>query len=494
MAGFKALAESFAEKQTQSGVKLRVGEVAGWIHAVEGWLKAGRRIEWKCADILNYLMTCSVAFDCSEACRFGLSAAPTTEISAKQAETIFPPEVQAAAIMILRDNPIEYVVKAGGMLHKGDEILLEVDWLSMLTMQIGQQLHLMPVGATGKGKSHHGKVSLEFSPPEYVIFVNEPSPKSFFYAQRAGIRFDKAVVFIDDARGDHIPVLKSLSSPNRLKPRAWSVEDQEFIDLQIEGNLTVWTSSVSPLRDEGGQLTRRFVVVNPTEDTWLDEAVARHIIDSRRRGITKVDLPKEFEIVKCMTKILKEKKCRVTTPFDFEIPSDPQRTLPAMFITLLEASAVANQFRRITVEKGQERLILAEPEDFEEARKCWQYLALYQMKVDAIGLRVLDALADDEPTGAIDEKGREVRPEPGEKAPTVTWLAKKLKESPATIQKKLNNLYEAGLVDRKWWGAWNTAHYYWRTNLSWQPGKASRSEVNHLRRTSSGSSCLPLTA
>jgi len=119
-------------------------------------------------------------------------------------------------------------------------------------------------------------------------------------------------------------------------------------------------------------------------------------------------------------------------------------------------------FKRLIVESEGEKILWAEPEDFKEAKKIWKEFALYQMKVDYTGLRILEALPDKEPQGSLDEKSRETRPEPGDDAPTVSYLAKKLHESPRTIRDKLNNLYDAGLVDKKWWGSWNTEHYFWK--------------------------------
>lgn len=387
-------------------------------------------------------------------------------IEALQTPTVFSDEVKAEAMKHLHENPIEYVVKVGNILHKGDEVLLELDWLSTLTPELNQQLHLMSVGKTGKGKTHHAEVALEFVPKEYVIYVNEPSPKSFFYASKAGVKFDKCILLIDDARDEHIPILKALTSQNRRKPRAWSVDDQEFIDMQIEGNIVVWCSSVRPLRDEQGQLVRRFYIVNPTEDPALDEEVKQFIIERRRRGLGIGELPKEFEVVKCMTQILKQEQCRVITPFDFDFPADPERTLPGFFMTILEASAKANMFNRIVTEKDGEKTIWATPEDFERAKRIWKQFLLFQKKVDYLGLRVLDILPDKEPEADITEtktgKIIEVRPEPGPDAPTVSWIAKKLREKPREINRILTDLYEAGLVNKKWWGAWNTAHYYWK--------------------------------
>lgn len=457
MAGFERLAESFASFQSENGVKLRAGEVAGWIRGIQAWLRDGKKIEWNCGDIKNYFKNCKIDFTCPDDCPYA-----TPSIMADQKETIFPDEIKVEAMKQLQSNPIEYVVKVGNMLHKGDQALLEMDWLSELTPELAQQLHLMSVGKTGKGKSHHAEVALEFLPREYMIYVTDPSPKSFFYATKAGYRFDGCVVFIDDAREEHIPILKSLTSHNRRKPRTWSVDEHEFIDINIEGNFTVWISCVSPLRDEQGQLTRRFFVVNPTESGELDEEVGRFTVERMRLGLSKEEIPPQFEVVKYMSKILKEQRCKVIVPFDVELPTDPQRTLPSFFMTILQSVAKANMFKRLVVEKDEEKIVWAEPEDFEEAKKVWKEFALYQMKVDYTGLCILDALPEEEPKGTIGEDGKETRPEPSDKAPTVSYLAKKLHESPRTIRDKLENLYDAGLIDKKWWGSWNTEHYYWK--------------------------------
>jgi len=413
-----------------------------------------------CSDLEEY---CPGRENCTLFAKtVGVKTEPMQGVVAEQKETIFSEEVKAEAERRLIENPIVYVVKTGNLLHKGDDVLLELDWLSSLSPELAYQLHLMGVGKTGKGKTHHAETALEFIPREYIIYVNDPSPKSFYYAAKAGVKFDKCVLLIDDATEDHIPVLKSLTSQNRFKPRAWSVDEQQFIDLNIEGDLVVWCSSVSPLRDEQGQLTRRFFVVNPVESEELDQQVARFTIERMRRGLSRKEVPPEFEVVKCMTKILKENRVKVIIPFEFDFPVDPQRTLHSFFVGILQAVAKANMFKRLVVESEGEKTLWAQPEDFEEAKKIWKEFALYQMKVDYTGLRILEALPDREPQGSLDEKSRETRPEPSDDAPTVSYLAKKLHESPRTIRDKLNNLYDAGLVDKKWWGSWNTEHYFWK--------------------------------
>jgi len=381
----------------------------------------------------------------------------------EQAATMFSEAVKAEAERCLMEDPIVYVAKVGGLLHKGDEELLKLDWLSALSPELSQQIHLMSVGKSGKGKSHHCEVSLEFIPIEYVIYVMEPSPKSFFYAAKAGIKFDKRVLLIDDARQAHIPILKALTSQNRRKPRAWSVDEQEFIDMNIEGNMAVWCSSVSPIRDQEGQLTRRFLIVNPSEDEALDKQVAEFAIARIRRGFGVGDVPPEFEVVKCMTATLKEQTCRVVIPFEFNFPTDPQRTLHNFFLSILQAAAKANMRKRLTVDREGERILWAQPEDFEEAKKIWIGFAVYQKgKVDATSLRILDVLPEAEPQGSMDEHGKEMRPEPCDTAPTVTYLSRRLKEAPSTVRDKLENLYDAGLIDHKWFGSWNTQHFYWK--------------------------------
>ena len=412
-----------------------------------------------CGELEEY---CPGRENCTLFAKTMVKAEPIEGVVAEQRETVFSEEVKAEALQRLKEQPIAYVVKIGNLRHKGDQVLLELDWLSSLSPELAYQLHLMSVGKTGKGKTDHFETALEFIPRENVIYVNDPSPKSFYYAAKAGVKFDKCILLIDDATEDHIPILKSLTSQNRLKPRAWSVDEQQFIDLNIEGDLVVWCSSVSPIRDEQGQLTRRFLVVNPVESEELDRQVAKFTIERMRRGVSRKEVPLEFEVVKCMTKILKGNMCKVVIPFEFDFITDPQRTLHSFFVGILQAVAKANMFKRLVVEREGEKIIWAEPEDFEEAKKIWKEFALYQMKVDYTGLRILEALTDKEPQGSLDEKEKETRPEPSDDAPTVSYLAKKLRESPRTIRDKLNNLYDAGLVDKKWWGSWNTEHYFWK--------------------------------
>jgi len=380
------------------------------------------------------------------------------EATKSRKKTTFNPETVTKAEEILKSgNPLVFVVATAHQngAHIGDDEILETLFLSTLTPELEEQLHIMGIGSTEAGKSNIMEIALEFLPDEYVVDPSDPSPMSFYYARMSGANFDGCVIYVDDARAEHVPILKALASNRRRAPHLMTVKEQEPLDVVFDGSYSVWVSCVQPLRDEQGQITRRYLLVNPDETPEQDERVVHARKEKGRLGLGKKTLHPDFDVVKAIVQIIKESKKKVVIPFDFTFPYEKQRTNIGFFILLIHS--VSKLFERQRVTTGS--TILAEPSDFFTAARLWDsHLALQLRKIDKLALRVFEKVPENEPKEYYnpDTKGTDLI---GVVA-TRQSIAKEMKESPSTIRDKLTELFKAGWLDYKKVGR---SYVYWKS-------------------------------
>lgn len=121
-----------------------------------------------------------------------------------------------------------------------------------------ERLYADIVGSPQSGKSTITTAVLEGFPEENVINASEASPKSLYYlAQQQPERLKDAVIYIDDGRPEHIPVLKTFRNEGNVRPTNLTVSDGVFLELVVQYRPVVLASSVTPLRDMEGQATSR---------------------------------------------------------------------------------------------------------------------------------------------------------------------------------------------------------------------------------------------
>ena len=101
-----------------------------------------------------------------------------------------------------------------------------------------------------------------------TVASSEASPKSLYYlAEQQPERLKDAVIYIDDARPEHIPVLKTFRNEGNVRPTNLTVSDGEFLELVVQYRPVVLASSVTPLRDLEGQATSRAFLASVPDAT-----------------------------------------------------------------------------------------------------------------------------------------------------------------------------------------------------------------------------------
>jgi hypothetical protein len=242
----------------------------------------------------------------------------------QEAKPSTPSETQRKALHILETaDPIEYIANTIQLIHYGDPGKSKFIWLATLTPGLGYELNLIVVGRTGVGKSDINFSVLCVVPDEYVVRLKECSQKAIYYAVKAGVNLHKSIIYFDDVpdNPETIKLLKDITSENRADPRLWTVsKEREFLDVELKGDFGVFASAIENLSDEGGQIVRRFVVLNPDETLEINRQIIEKIKKDMRYAKGKRWLPPEFEIAKEVTRQIKDADYEVQIPFDFDFP------------------------------------------------------------------------------------------------------------------------------------------------------------------------------
>jgi hypothetical protein len=319
------------------------------------------------------------------------------------------------------------------------------------------KLHSDIVGSPQVGKSKRAEAVLSTMPPENVIMVTDASPKSLYYMSKE-IDLKEKIIYIDDVREEHIPVLKTFRNDSSIPPRNISVNDGEFADMKIKERPIVLASSVQTLNDlEGQAISRSFLITLP-DPTKAEEKRVRKKIRARLRtgSLLTGSEDEEQAVLREAARILRDEGIKsVVVLFDAEEPESADRRGTGQFVRLIKISAFINQYQRPILEMADgTRHVLATYDDLENAAKIWfDFDTAQEFKIPAKAVRLIKSMSTTDPL----EYGLEG---------TVSKMAKKkgLREDVGgekTIARWLENLYNAGLVNRKQvkapgnpWGYW----------------------------------------
>jgi len=311
------------------------------------------------------------------------------------------------------------------------------------------RLHVDAVGSSQSGKSSTVTAVLNTFPEENVIVTSEASPKSLYYlAQENPERLKDTIVYIDDARPEHIPVLKTFRNEGNITPRNLTVSDGEVLELIVQYRPVVLASSVTPLRDMEQQATSRTFLISIRDATPEEEKKVREAIRQQARmgAILWHGVDKQIKVLRAMAATLRDEGVReVLVPFDAEEPTGADRRGTGQFQRLIKISAFINQYQRPILEFNDgRRFVLAIPEDLEIAAEIWfDFAEGQEFKVSARALEVLHSIPSYWP---------------GKTAP---MLSKDLGRGQRSIERYLEDLYESGIVSRERitapgmpWGYW----------------------------------------
>lgn len=338
-------------------------------------------------------------------------------------------------------DPLDFLVNAIGMLHKGDKEIIALNMLIGITPWMSsEQLHIYPVGISGKGKSDLCASTLSVFPQSCYEVVTTSSPKSIIYAYASGVLQGNKIIFFDDIKSfqEFVDVIKSFTGSSKVKTRHWTVDiNRRFMDVRPEANYSIWLTSVVPVVDD--QLKNRFIIANVDETLEQDARVYDHIDSIYRLNNEKKVLYQDiFVTCKNMMNILIQEPHGVIIPFKISFPLKFDRRAYIFFLILLKTIAFVYKFQR----KKVANCIIATKTDFEIASRIYNKVQAFQTtKLEQSALTVLNIM----PTNA-------------EEAMSRAQLAEKLNIGTSDVTQMCNALLRAGFVNQEKRGTW----VYWK--------------------------------
>jgi hypothetical protein len=371
-----------------------------------------------------------------------------------------PPDVKVMAENLLRSGDcvqrrLDYIQRSVEGDRKAERVLIYCAHSAFLPT--ADKLHADIVGSPQLGKSKKAEAVLETMPPENVIMVTEASPKSLYYMSKE-IALEGKIIYIDDVREEHIPVLKTFRNDSSIPPRNISVNDGEFADMKIRERPIVLASSVQTLNDlEGQAISRSFLITLP-DPTKAEEKRVRKKIRTRLRAgaLLAGSDDKEQAVLRQAARILRDEGINtVLVPYDAEEPESADRRGTGQFVRLIKISAFMNQFQRPILELADgARHVLAIYKDLENAAEVWfDFETAQEFKIPAKAVRLIKSLPTEDPSeyglkGTVSEMAKRdgTREEIGGEKTVGRWL---------------EHLYNAGLANRKQVKAPGNPWSYW---------------------------------
>jgi hypothetical protein len=360
----------------------------------------------------------------------------------------------AAREILLQGVPIQghvdYAIKVrrvhGG--EKGARVITMSAYSAFLPED--DRLHADVVGSPQNGKSKVVTSVLETFPEDNVLVLSEASPKSLYYlAEMNPESLKDLVIYLDDQRVEHIPVLKTFRNEGNVTPCNLTVgDDRESLLQRVPYRPVIIGSSVNPLRDLEQQAGSRAFLVSIPDATPEEEKEVRKAIRASRRAaaILAKKSNEQRDILRAMAWVLREEGIRdILMPFDAEEPEGADRRGTGQFMKLIKTSAFINQFQRPILELTDGRkFVLAIYEDLRTAATVWfDYAEGQQFKISPKAINLLKMLP-------VTQPGK----------PSLAF-AKEMGKSQRTIERYLEDLYEAGLAYREQitapgmpWGYW----------------------------------------
>jgi hypothetical protein len=365
-----------------------------------------------------------------------------------------PGAIAAAHEILLHKNPIQSHVDYATEVRKvhGGEKGARVITMSAYSafLPVDDRLHTDVVGSPQNGKSKVVTAVLETFPEENVLMLSEASPKSLYYlAEKNPEALKDLTIYLDDEREEHIPVLKTFRNEGNVTPCNLTVgDDKESLLQQVPYRPVIIGSSVNPLRDLEQQAgSRAFLVSIPDATTDEEREVRKAIRAAKRTGaILSKKSDEQRDVLRAMAWTLREEGVRdILVPFDAEEPDGADRRGTGQFMKLIKISAFINQFQRPVLElKDGRKFVLAIYCDLKTAATVWfDFSEGQQFKISPKAIDLIRNLPSGQP-------GR-----------TSLTLVSEMGKSQRTIERYLEDLFEAGLVCRQQitapgmpWGYW----------------------------------------
>ena len=274
-------------------------------------------------------------------------------------------ENQQEADHILHNNPLEFLESEVQRQYVGelDNVQSCIHSLITLNPAVESLYHIQHVGNTGKGKSTLGLVCQELLPPEMRFEVDSMSPKFLLYYSETDTLKNKLVI-IDDATDKDIELLKKIGD-NKGPATYGTVINGKRKVFKFDAEPLVWFSTVSPLKDEGNQLSSRYFMMN------IDESESHQIdvmkfIKNKSSGTDPISPVCGAIMHRCVNNIMFDS---IDILPDWDHPDGqlvPYRDLNK-YKALIQASAVLNYCHR----EINDKVLEGTQEDIDLAHRLW---------------------------------------------------------------------------------------------------------------------------
>jgi hypothetical protein len=399
-------------------------------------------------------------FDYGEMAKQEKKGAKPKSFQKSKVEIKVDPVIKEKALKLLKEGDLirarrEYIAKT---LYGNEHAINALTYICN-SAYLGQRyvIHADIIGESQAGKSTVTVKSLDLTAPEDIFSFSEMSPKYVYYKSK-GEDFTNKIIYIDDCRDEHVPILKTMRNDSDGGLSHGTVIDGEAVDLVIAGRPAVIASSVKPLRDLEGQVANRsFLITIEKQSKDLEKKIHSKIRQNIGKGAMSPpsEQDEEKQILQEASRILRDEGLKdIVAPFDVEEPEGSGNRATAQFERLIIISAFIHQFQRPFLHVGDKKLVLAVYKDLENALDIWHGLGLaHSLKIAPTGLKLLKLLPTDTPNSEDGLNAKNVMT--AQKLHGLTEIPER------TISAHLEDLYEAGVASRCKIKAQGSPFAYW---------------------------------
>jgi hypothetical protein len=280
--------------------------------------------------------------------------------------------IDEAHDIMLRGDPVKYLLDTFASMHKGDYDTAMVLLVSIATQSIlnSDGIHPTLSGESGKGKSHVCQTILHLLPKEYWMDTSLSAKAMFYTNIKAG-----TIIFSDDvSMGDELESTIKRSTSNFQSTTTHTTVDsnRKGIELTMAPRISWWLANVDS--DMSTQTINRQFGVTIDETPEMDDEVRDFQLEKATIGEVKFPITDEVLICREIMRIIKETSTVVTIPFAKSIVWNGEgnrRNLP-IFLDIVKAFAVMRIKQRVSCSAD---VIEATIEDFEDAHQLYCHRA-----------------------------------------------------------------------------------------------------------------------
>jgi hypothetical protein len=284
------------------------------------------------------------------------------------------PEIEGKALEIMKNSdPVDYVIEIYNRLHVGDTnlgkiMLISIASLSAVTTD-GTQPKLS--GEPGKGKTHAATSMFHLIPDVGYKLEGSLSSKSLFYDPDL---IPGTIIFSDDVRiSDDLEDTLKRAMSNFQRPTIHKTLDKQSRPrtLTIPPRFVFWMTSVSsPFSSE---LNSRLYDINVDERPEADQAVTEQRKKRARRGDEELPIDEDVKICRAIIHTVRCRIFHVRIPYADHIQWRDSRDRRNFnrFLDLIQGLAILRFMQRPTVEQGGTHTIMANIQDFDDAKTLY---------------------------------------------------------------------------------------------------------------------------